>query len=265
MLLIDNSPSMFTEDTVAAAKAAAARLHRRPRSRASTRSAAIGLHGGFATLDAPLTSELRDGELGDSTTAIQQGVDACTGFCSRRHRTSSTRSKRRIDRASGTAPPAGRPRRVIVFLSDGGNTGGDYAAELAAVKAAGVRVIALGFGTDVNVAAMRSIASSPNDYFYAPSAGELGWALRQHRAGHLPDTSAARERGRRTRGSTRCACRPAHAARRGPRRRTARRSRPDVDLDRGERPRAGDVRRRQLARDRRRSSPTRAPTSCSSR
>ena len=64
---------------------------------------------------------------------------------------------------------------LIVFLSDGGNTGADHAAELAAVKAAGVRVIALGFGTNVDVAAMRAIASSPNDYFYAPSAAELGW------------------------------------------------------------------------------------------
>ena len=41
-----------------------------------------------------------------------------------------------------------------------------------------MRIIALGFGADVNIAEMRSvIASSPNDYFYAPSVDELGWVF----------------------------------------------------------------------------------------
>ena len=38
-----------------------------------------------------------------------------------------------------------------------------------------MRIVALAFGSAVNVAEMRQIASSTNDYFYAPSVAELGW------------------------------------------------------------------------------------------
>ncbi len=44
---------------------------------------------------------------------------------------------------------------------------------------------------------MRSIASSPNDYFYAPSTPELGWAFGNIAQDTCRTHAAARERGRR--------------------------------------------------------------------
>ena len=170
MLLVDNSPSMFTEDTVAAAKAAAAAF-------IGDLDPALDQVGGtvfmgFATLDAQLTNNFAQAS-SVLTTAIQQGVDDCTGFCSGGTGFFFAFQVAQTELQGPRHRPGATP--VVVLLSDGANTGPDYAAELAAVKAAGIRVITLGFGTDVDVAAMRSIASSPNDYFYAPSAGELGW------------------------------------------------------------------------------------------
>ena len=66
----------------------------------------------------------------------------------------------------------------MVFLSDGGNRGADPAPYVAQLKAAGVRIISLGLGAAVNMPLMQQIASSTNDYFYAPTTGDLGWALK---------------------------------------------------------------------------------------
>ena len=54
---------------------------------------------------------------------------------------------------------------LMVFLSDGGNTGADPSPYVAQLKAAGVRIISLGFGPAVNIPLMQQIASSSNDYF----------------------------------------------------------------------------------------------------
>ena len=170
MLVIDASPSMFTHDQIDAANAAT--------------NSFIGdldftvdqvgstVFSGYAPLSAPLTS---DPALAKSETdaSFAGWVDACGGFCPGG---SNFLNAFQVALAE-LQGPRHRPgsQQVIVFLSDGGNTGDDPTAEIAAVKAAGVRVIALGYGPTVNVAEMHQIASSPNDYFYAPSVNELGW------------------------------------------------------------------------------------------
>ena len=119
------------------------------------------------TTDAPTA-------ISETNTAFSGFVHACDGFCC-----GGTNYLDAFQNALGELQgPRHRPGAspVIVFLSDGGNTGADPTAEIAAVKAAGVRIIALGFGANVNVPEMRlAVASSPNDYFYSPSVGDLGW------------------------------------------------------------------------------------------
>ncbi len=170
MMLVDDSPSMFSENTVAAAKAATdafiADLD-------PTQDQVAGsIFMGDASLDQPLTSNFASAT-SVINAAIQNLVDLCSGFCGggTGYLSAFTVALTELQgpRHRSNATP------VIVLLSDGGNTGPDYTAELAAIKAAGIRVISLGFGSNVDVAAMRSIASSPNDYFYAPTAAELGW------------------------------------------------------------------------------------------
>jgi RHS repeat-associated protein len=170
MMLIDDSPSMFSPDTVAAAKAATATFigNLDP-----TRDQVGGsVFMGDAGLDAPLTSNFASATSAINT-QIQYFVDLCSGFCGggtgyfNAFQVAVTELQGPRHRSSASP--------VIVLLSDGGNTGVDYTAEVAAAKAAGIRVVTLGFGSNVNAVAMRAIASSPNDYFYAPTASELGW------------------------------------------------------------------------------------------
>lgn len=64
--------------------------------------------------------------------------------------------------------------RVIVLLSDGQpNVGGDPRAEAAAAKAAGIRIFTIGLGDGVDPALLRDLATSPSDYFYAPTSDQL--------------------------------------------------------------------------------------------
>ena len=128
---------------------------------------------GNTPLSAPLTS---DPVLATSETdaAFSAQVHACDGFCAG--------GTDYLDAFAVALTELQGPRhhpgsqQVIVLLSDGGYTGDNPAAEIAAVKAAGVRVIALGYGSNVNIAEMKQqVASTPNDYFYAPSVNELGW------------------------------------------------------------------------------------------
>ena len=59
---------------------------------------------------------------------------------------------------------------VIILLSDGQGRAGQAAQQ---AKAAGVRVITIGLGTDVDEAELRRMASSPDDYYFSPDAGQL--------------------------------------------------------------------------------------------
>ena len=159
MMLVDNSPSMFTEDTVAAAKAATTAF-------INDLDPSLDQVGGTAFmsdagLDAPLTANLALAS-SELVNAIQQGVDDCTGFCEGGTGYLNAFQLALTELQGPRHRPGASP--VAILLSDGGNTGPDYSAELATLKAAGIRIISLGYGTNVDVAAMRTIASSPNDY-----------------------------------------------------------------------------------------------------
>jgi RHS repeat-associated protein len=171
MLVLDGSPSMFTDDQIDAANAAT--------------NAFLGdldpgldqagsiVFSGFVPLSAPLSSDLATVQ-SETDAAFSAQVHACDGFCPGGSDFLDAFAVALAELQGPRHRPGASP--LIVFLSDGGNTGDDPTAEIAAVKAAGVRVIALGYGSNVNVAEMRGmVASSPNDYFYAPSVNELGW------------------------------------------------------------------------------------------
>src|SRR5205814_6070649 len=110
----------------------------------------------------------------ETDVAFSNQVHACDGFCPGGSDFKDAFAVALAELQGPRHRPGASP--VIVFLSDGDFTDTDPAAEVATVKAAGVRIIALGYGTKVKVNEMRNvIASSPNDYFYAPSVSELGW------------------------------------------------------------------------------------------
>ena len=72
-------------------------------------------------------------------------------------------------RVRSTATP------MIVFISDGGNSFGDPEPALARLKASGIRTFAFGLGPDADTVMLNRIASSKNDYYYAPTTSELTW------------------------------------------------------------------------------------------
>ena len=76
---------------------------------------------------------------------------------------------------------AGLP--VIVLLTDGRTGGGDPFPVAQAARAAGVRVIVIGLGAQVDEAELRRVASSPIDYHRAPSSADLGWIYSMIAAG----------------------------------------------------------------------------------
>ncbi|MBM4431878.1 MAG: VWA domain-containing protein, partial [Chloroflexi bacterium] len=68
---------------------------------------------------------------------------------------------------------------VMVLLSDGEPTGDDPRSAASAAKSAGTRIFTIGLGTAVNPNLMRELASSPSDYFYAPTGSELDAVYQQ--------------------------------------------------------------------------------------
>lgn len=75
----------------------------------------------------------------------------------------------RSSRAANNAP-------VIVILSDGYHNATSSAVLFAAadrIKGRGIRIITIGLGANADEAQLRRIASSTNDYYYAPDSGDL--------------------------------------------------------------------------------------------
>ncbi len=63
--------------------------------------------------------------------------------------------------------------RAIVLLTDGQDDQDSVIAAANQAKSAGARLVVIGLGTDVNAALLRSIASSPSDYYEAPGPADL--------------------------------------------------------------------------------------------
>ncbi len=63
---------------------------------------------------------------------------------------------------------------VIALLSDGhANAGVDPVVAAAAAKSAGTHIITIGLGSGADETTLKSVASTPNDYHYAPTSAEL--------------------------------------------------------------------------------------------
>ena len=95
-------------------------------------------------------------------------------------------NKAQAELESGRRDPDNKP--VIILLSDGRPEDGDtpQAARnaAAAAKAKGTRIITIGLGTGIDEQLMKDIASSPSDYYDAPTSSELQ-AIYQQIAGSL--------------------------------------------------------------------------------
>jgi YD repeat-containing protein len=172
VMVIDGSPSMFTDDNVATAQAATNSFidDLNP----TRDQIGFEIFSNDAPLNAPMSSDFASAK-----TTIDNGLllaaEACDGFfCFGGTNVS-------MGLGAGLAELQGPRHRsnatpLMVVLSDGGNNQGDPAPAIAAIKAAGIRVISIAMGAAINVPLMQQIASSPNDYFYAPTTTELAWA-----------------------------------------------------------------------------------------
>ena len=170
VLVIDGSPSMLNGNNVAAAQAATNRFID---DLDFTRDqVAAVLFSGDAQLATPLTTDpvSAKSQIDD---ALQAYAHACDSFCAGGSNFAAALdvalSEIQGSRRRSTATP------LVVFLSDGGNTGPDFTSEVTQLAGNGVRVITLGLGADVDNLLLRQLASTPNDYFYAPSAAGLAW------------------------------------------------------------------------------------------
>jgi hypothetical protein len=72
--------------------------------------------------------------------------------------------------------------QVIILISDGYPTGGGFTPEQLrarvvsradAIKAAGIRLVTIGFGNSIDHGFLRQLASSPRDYYSSPSGEQL--------------------------------------------------------------------------------------------
>lgn len=159
VLLIDTSSSMEGEKIVQARTAALIFVDLLDLTR--DQAAVVGFDQ-TASIAAPMTGD---------RAVLRRAIDGLR-----------TRQGTRIDtalRAAAEVLGPGRGRRpenraVVVLLSDGAHGGDarDVLQAADALKDAGVRVFAIGLGTDADVALLRSVAD-PGRYYFAPDAAGL--------------------------------------------------------------------------------------------
>ena len=170
MFVIDASPSMFDPSNVNAAKAASDSLI--DDLDFSRDQVAAVLFSGNADLNVPLTTNATSAKT-TIDTALETYAHACDGFCAGGSNYAAALdialAELQGPRHRATASP------LVIFLSDGGFTGADPTPQIAQLHALGIRTLAVGLGPDVHVDVMRQLASSANDYFYAPTTAELAW------------------------------------------------------------------------------------------
>ncbi|HEX4406346.1 MAG TPA: VWA domain-containing protein, partial [Polyangia bacterium] len=170
MVVIDSSPSMLDDEKIQAAGAASSKFIG---DLDLTRDqGGVILFSGGANLTSPLTTDVAT-LTANMNAGIQSYINDCAGFCA-----GGTNIPVALDAAAneltGLRHHAGS-QPVIVFISDGGNTGADPTPQLARLRAAGIKTISLAIGAYIDIPMMREIASTPNDYFYALSANEVDW------------------------------------------------------------------------------------------
>jgi RHS repeat-associated protein len=160
LLLIDASSSMEDEGKIEAAKRGAKSfidLLDFSRDQVAVASFAIGAGLNIPlNKDAAATKAAIDGITLNFFTNIGAGLDTA-----------------RLELTGPRHNPGATP--VIVFLSDGGNSFGDPGPAITALKSSGIRTVTIGLGSDIDGPELRTIASAPSEYFYAPSSDDLSW------------------------------------------------------------------------------------------
>ncbi len=63
---------------------------------------------------------------------------------------------------------------ILILLSDGGSDRSAAIREADTYKDAGIRIITIGLGNDVEGDLLRDVASAPEDYYFAPDPSQLG-------------------------------------------------------------------------------------------
>ncbi len=116
----------------------------------------------------------------DATMPVSLTADAATiaaGVAGFDEPASGTDIGEAIQLAAEELAANGRPdvEHIVVVMTDGRPEGDVVDADQAAVeaKARGIRIFSIGFGTDTDPVLMKRLASTPEDYFFAPGSTEL--------------------------------------------------------------------------------------------
>ncbi|MBS1253206.1 MAG: hypothetical protein MAG451_02255 [Anaerolineales bacterium] len=162
MLIIDRSGSMDGQPLADAKTAAKLFLDRMD---LSQDQAGLVSFSDTGILDQPLTS---------SAGAVRVAIDALSAGGNTN--IADAVSKAQAELAGPRTKPDNAP--VIILLSDGvPNVGADPTGEArsaaAAAKGAGTRVFTIGLGDQIDSSLLRDLASSPSDYFFAPTSADL--------------------------------------------------------------------------------------------
>jgi len=159
VLVLDRSGSMAGQKMAAARAAVAAFLVDLDPTRSR---AGLVVFNSAATLASPLTSD------------VGATLDALVGFGDA---VGGTDIGEGLDVAVAELAASGRPAAapVVIVLTDGRPDSADVDADDAAdrAKAAGVRVITIGFGNDTDPQLLERMASTPSDFFTAPGEAQL--------------------------------------------------------------------------------------------
>ena len=169
VLVVDGSPSLLNSKIEAARATSKAFIDQLDPSRDRI---AISVFSYDAPLHVPLTGDFGAAKQGLDN-AINELISDCSGFCLGGSNITAALTTA-LDELEGPRNRVGA-RPLIVFLTDGGNNGPDPTPALARAATSPARRVAIGLTSDIDAVMLSRLASSPNDYFYAPSSADLAW------------------------------------------------------------------------------------------
>ena len=156
-----------------------------------------------------------------STAASQAGIFCATNICPGDGSNLDRRARHRARRARERRATAPDATKVVVYIGDGGIDADvdPTAADRAPARVGRARGGDRASAPRIDGAVVRQIASSPNDYFYAPSGPGIDFAFNNLNQDVCRNLRAVRQRRRRPGRLQRPHPEHADAAGRGPRRR----------------------------------------------
>lgn len=158
VLVVDRSPSMDSTKMADAKNAMRMLINKMDFSRDQVALVSFA-HSG--NLQQALTHDVNAVEVAVDALATSEGTNITEGI-------------RLADRELSSKRHNPNAITIMIVLSDGQyNRGGDPQDAAVEAKADGVRIIAVGLGSDANEDALRTIASSSQDYYFAPDSSKL--------------------------------------------------------------------------------------------